>query len=276
MMRGPWPMVIAVVAAGLLAAALGWLIVSEAHVGDPGPVTAKLKPLEALSAELPAIEAFTYYKINDENPFVPYAARVAETTHKETVKSGVRPPPPEVRVPVATGPDWESVRLGSGAAVMPQVFGILASSQGTRALVSLPGSTSRLWLAVGESAMGWKLSRVIDDWSVTVTSEQGESLDVRIGEAGSGVDAGHAAAKKVSKPAKGSMNPSDILAKIKPGPRPGTVLFEGKVIPVADIVAGRVPGITVTPGAQPGTINLNGVQIPADALRSLNGSRLDR
>jgi len=196
------------------------------RLGEPGYQGAAVG---FLIASAPAIGDFAReFHVNDENPFVPYHDRVAETRRIRlppqpvvAVKPPVRPVlPPPVQPVVVVQPEKPKPLVlpraqPIAAKPVPQCIGLIAHAEsGNRMLLVRDAAGVEVPLAVGAQIDGWELLEVLEGGAARFRDPDGAQQLLLI--AG---DAPDAAVKP--DPAPGDPPPSTAKPVAKPPPKAG-------------------------------------------------------
>jgi len=226
-------------AALLLAASLSWWLLSAPEVIDPGQPTWKGADIVRLTASVPQIERFERFYVNDDNPFVPLQARLAENETRRRLREGPRvvqqpPPPPRlVQVPpprppvVVIEPEKPKLvlpKLSPTPGNAPTVYGLVAVDGHEALIVRMPGAKDSIQLAPGKQVDGWTLVSIDNGNLATFTDPLGAEHRFVIGQGSLAVaqnEESAAAPGKTATPGKGPTGGSLLpKAPIPGGARP--------------------------------------------------------
>jgi hypothetical protein len=230
------------VAALFLVASISWWLLSAPAVIDPGQPSWKGADIVRLTASVPQIDRFERFYVNDDNPFVPLQARLAENGGRQRLREGpgVRPPTPTLTRPVQILPPRAPVvvvepekpklilpKLSPAPANAPIVFGLVAVDGQEALTIRMPGAKDSIRLVPGEKVDGWTLVSIDNGNLANFTDPQGIEHQFVIGQGDLAVaqnEDGSAAAPSTA-PGKGSAGHGMIPKPPTPGgarpPGPG-------------------------------------------------------
>lgn len=181
-------------AALLLVASMSWWMLSTPAVIDPGQPSWKGADIVRLTASVPQIDHFEQFYVNDDNPFVPLQARLAENQRRKDLRDGpsvVKPPPRPVQVlptrpPVIVvepeNPKFVWPKLTPPPANAPTVYALVAADGQEALTVRMPGAKDSIRLVPGEKVDGWTLVSINSGNLATFTDPQGVEHQFAIGK----------------------------------------------------------------------------------------------
>jgi hypothetical protein len=225
-------------AALLLLASVAWWLVSVPEVIDPGFPTWKGADIVSLKADVPVIADFPVFYTNDENPFVPLAARREETSRHDSIRNPPKytppPPPPKIppiRPPVVVieteKPKLVLPKLSPAPANAPLVYGLVAVDGTEGLIVRMPGAKDSIRMATGDKANGWTLVSIDNGNLATFTDPQGVEQRFAIGQGDLAVAQGDSGGPTTGKAGTGKnlvpKPPTDPTAKPPGGKVDGAI-----------------------------------------------------
>jgi hypothetical protein len=188
-MRAPELQPIAALIAGLLmVGAVGWWAFSQAELIDPGQPKWPGAKIDDLVAAVPTIDPFSAFYINDENPFVPYQQRLAESQRTrnvnprpEPVVIKMKPLRPAVEVVEYTKPTLVLPKVAQAGPDAPIVYGFVGNTEEQTLLVRMPADENTRNMQVGEKARDWTLIAIRDNNVAHFTDPAGTERRFMIG-----------------------------------------------------------------------------------------------
>ncbi len=250
--------------AGLIClGSLSWLILSESSDIPWPKVSAQLPPLQRLEATQPDIGPIERYRVEPDNPnpFIAILDREKEIAATKATPTPTTPKPPEIRE--APKPlEYPPLPADDGAD-QPTLHGVVRKDGDAWAWLSLPGQSAVHHLKIGESHDGWTLAS-LDGLSGATVEHDGLQLYLTISPQDGASHADHA-----STAASPGGPPAEIQIAgltVRPGGRRGSVWINGRDWPLSDVIAGRVPGVSLGM-AGPDQLLVNGQPISIEALR---------
>ncbi|HEX3132543.1 MAG TPA: hypothetical protein VHX44_03050 [Planctomycetota bacterium] len=182
-------------AALLLVASIGWWLLSAPQVIDPGQPSWKGADIVRLTASVPQIDRFERFYVNDDNPFIPLQARLAENERRKQLREGpgvvpkapprpvaVLPPRAPVKVVEPEQPKLVLPKLSPTPANAPIVFGLVAVDNQEALTVRMPGAKDSIRLLPGEKVDGWTLLSIDNGNLANFTDPQGSEHQFVIGQ----------------------------------------------------------------------------------------------
>lgn len=193
-MRAPDPQPIAAGAAALLlVASTAWWVLSTPEVVNPGQPSWKGADIVRLTASVPQIGKFDYFYVNDDNPFVPLQARLAENRSWDRIRNPqtarTRPPAPvqippprePVRVVEPEKPKLVLPKIVPAPSNAPTVYGLVSLDGSDALIVRMAGAKDSIQLVPGTQVDGWTLVSIDNGNLATFTDPQGVEHRFTIG-----------------------------------------------------------------------------------------------
>lgn len=163
---------------------------------DPGMPTWKGADIVSMKADVPKIGNFEVFYINDENPFVPLAARREEATRRENLRNPPKyTPPPPPQPPIKIQPPRQPVvvvetekpklvlpKLTPTPANAPLVYGLVAVDGAEALIVRMPSGKDSIRMTPGDKSEGWTLVSIDNGNLATFTDPNGEEQRFSIGK----------------------------------------------------------------------------------------------
>lgn len=223
-------------AALLLVASMSWWLLSAPALIDPGQPSWKGADIVRITASVPQIDHFDRFYVNDDNPFVPLSARLAENTRRGRREGvdGIKPPPRPVQVlptraPVIVvepeKPKLVLPKIAPAPANAPIVYALVATDGQEALTVRMPGAKDSIRLAPGEKVDGWTLVSINNGNLAIFTDPQGlehqfiiGQSDLAVAQNQSGTAAPSANPGAGKAPGSGGMIPKAPGAARPPGP----------------------------------------------------------
>jgi hypothetical protein len=181
-------------AALLLVASISWWLLSAPAVIDPGQPSWKGADIVRITASVPQIDHFESFYVNDDNPFIPLQARLAENETRRRLREGpsvakapprpvqTLPPRPPVEVREPEKPKLVLPKLSLTPANEPIVFGLVAADGQETLTVRMPGAKDSIRLVPGEKVDGWTLVSINNGNLAIFTDPQGLEQRFMIGQ----------------------------------------------------------------------------------------------